>query len=326
MTRALGFSAGFVGVFVLLGVGASALGAVLVSHRVLFNLVGGFVLLLFGLRFLGVVQIPLFDRVFRLDDRKLDAGGRHGGLNAALMGVVFAFGWSPCAGPILASVLTFTASQTSDPLTGALYLGVYGAGIAAPLLVMSAMARPALRLLGRIKPWLPWFERALGVALIALALSMLYEPGRAAATPATAQACPVAALPGNATLWAFESAECPTCQAMKPVVARVAERCEQHRVQFISIDLASHENRALASQNRVVALPTYVVRDADGHEVARLVGQQSEQALVQALAAVTGESCSGVEPVPKTVAPQGTAAGQACPVDKADGAAACGGA
>lgn len=68
LVRALSFSAGFVAVFVLLGLVASSIGALLSAHRVTFQIVGGIVILIFGLKFLGLIEVPLLDRVLRADD------------------------------------------------------------------------------------------------------------------------------------------------------------------------------------------------------------------------------------------------------------------
>ena len=93
-------------VFTLLGLGASAVGSFLQEHRAWLTILGGGLIILFGLKFLRVLRLPWLDRQMQLPELK--TGRRL--LDAALFGVVFALGWTPCVGPILGSVLTYTAS------------------------------------------------------------------------------------------------------------------------------------------------------------------------------------------------------------------------
>ena len=120
--RSLLFSAGFILVFTVMGLTASSIGSLLSEHKEIMQIAGALLILAFGLKFLGFINIPFMDRIVRADDRKMQT--RFGGINALVMGVVFAAGWSPCVGPVLGTVLTYTASTTSSPATGALYLKI----------------------------------------------------------------------------------------------------------------------------------------------------------------------------------------------------------
>lgn len=124
------FVLGFSTVFVLLGAGASLLGHLLLMYRYELNLVGGAVVILFGLFMLGVFRAGLFFRDTRFS---LDVpGGRP--LGAYLLGLAFAFGWTPCIGPILGAILTMSAS--SGQMSGGIWLlSIYSAGLGLPFLL-----------------------------------------------------------------------------------------------------------------------------------------------------------------------------------------------
>ncbi|MEO7092395.1 MAG: cytochrome c biogenesis protein CcdA, partial [Polyangiales bacterium] len=163
VASAVAFCAGLSVVFIALGLGATAAGRLLVEHRTLMLRVGGIAVVLFGLRAVGLLRIGFLDR----DARPALARVRTGGvLRAFVFGAAFAFGWSPCIGPVLATVLTYTASATSRPWVGGVYLGVYAAGLSLPLVVVAALAPLALRWLGRVRAAIPRLEKLTGVAMI----------------------------------------------------------------------------------------------------------------------------------------------------------------
>lgn len=291
--RALLFAVGFLSVFTLLGLGASGLGAVLVEHKVAMQAFGAGLILVFAAKFLGLVRIPLLDRVVKGDDRRLST--RFGGVNAVLMGVVFAAGWSPCVGPVLGSILTYTASNASDPLTGAGWLFTYGLGFALPLVVTAAFAEAGVRALRRIQPHLPRIEKAIGVALVVVAGSMVWDVAPLIGAGTTEALVPSAS--ARPVMLELHSSDCTICKRMQPLVERIEERCDGG-VDFVKKDVSQAENRGLVERHRVLGVPTFVFLNAEGQEVARLVGQQTEEALLQALSVARGQQCPGVGPVP----------------------------
>ncbi len=144
------FVIGFSVVFVALGASASVLGRVLLSFRYEANIAAGVIVILFGLVLAGALRIPGLDREFRFATRA--KGGRPVG--AFVLGTAFAFGWTPCIGPILGTILTIGAT-TASVSQGALLLAIYASGLAVPFLLValftgSFVARlPKLRKLGR---------------------------------------------------------------------------------------------------------------------------------------------------------------------------------
>ncbi|MFY3744589.1 cytochrome c biogenesis protein CcdA [Anaeromyxobacter sp. Red801] len=161
---AIAFSLGLAAVFVALGAGASAAGEALSAHRDALLAVSGALVVALGLKVLGVLRLPALD----VERRPWLARVRPGGSLAAsfAFGGAFALGWTPCVGPVLGSVLTWTASAGASPARGALYLGTYAAGLVTPLVLTAVFAGRALGWLDRLKRQLPRLEKATGLLLV----------------------------------------------------------------------------------------------------------------------------------------------------------------
>lgn len=138
LARALAFVAGFSLVFVLLGASASAIGRFLLAHMDLFAKLAGAVIILFGLHFLGVLRLGFLARDLRPDASRWSGAGAWGAL---VVGAAFAFGWSPCVGPILGAILALAGMQ-EHLAEGVALLAAYSAGLAVPFL-LAALATEA---------------------------------------------------------------------------------------------------------------------------------------------------------------------------------------
>jgi len=144
------FVFGFSTVFVILGASATTIGQLLLSYRQEENLVGGAVVLLLGAFMMGLAKLSWLQREFRLH---LNVGGGRP-VTAYIIGVAFAFGWTPCIGPVLGAILTTSAVAATVP-QGIILLGFYSLGLGLPFLAAavftdSLMLRlRALRRLGR---------------------------------------------------------------------------------------------------------------------------------------------------------------------------------
>jgi len=137
------FVLGFSAVFVTLGASASMLGRLLLQYRYEANLIGGAIVIVFGLLMLGMTRgLPWLLRDFRFHPHL--SGGRP--IPAFILGVAFGFGWTPCIGPILGAILTVSATQTSTSAVG--MLATYAAGLGVPFLVTAIFTR---ELAGRLK-------------------------------------------------------------------------------------------------------------------------------------------------------------------------------
>ena len=146
---ALFFVLGLSTVFLLLGFTASAFGAFFLQNQLLFARIAGLVVIVFGLHFLGVFRIRFLDQ-----EARLDAGDRGGSaFGAYVLGLAFAFGWTPCIGPQLGAILSLAASEASV-VRGTSLLAVYAAGLGIPFLLVAVFIGRAVGVLNRIKPYM----------------------------------------------------------------------------------------------------------------------------------------------------------------------------
>jgi cytochrome c-type biogenesis protein len=165
VVQAVAFALGVTTIFVLLGLGATALGRVFLQWKDTLSWVAGAVLIVFGLHFLGVFRIGFLYREARIETQSKPttlAG-------AYVMGLAFGFGWTPCVGPALAAIL-FVASGLGDVWRGGLLLLVYGLAMTLPFVVAALFAGPFLAWVARNRAALGWVEKAMGVMLIVFAL------------------------------------------------------------------------------------------------------------------------------------------------------------
>lgn len=163
---AIAFVFGFATVFVALGATASALGRIVSDYKEPLAQAAGIVIVLFGLHFMGVFRIGVLNFEKRFQFQGLSQG-KAGGLAAAyIAGLAFAFGWTPCVGPVLAAILTLAAGGPSTA-HGVALLGAYAAGIGAPFIAAAFAVGPFLRWAKGIKRHLRTIEVATGVLLIA---------------------------------------------------------------------------------------------------------------------------------------------------------------
>lgn len=163
--QAIAFALGVTTIFVLLGMGATALGRVFLQWRETLSWIAGGILILFGLHFLGVLKIGLFYREARVqtDAKPTTLVG------AYVMGLAFGFGWTPCVGPALAAIL-MVASGMGEVWRGGLLLLVYGLGMTLPFVVAALFAGPFLGWVARHRAMMGYVEKAMGVMLIVFGL------------------------------------------------------------------------------------------------------------------------------------------------------------
>ena len=155
------FIIGFSVTFVLLGASATWIGQVLVSRRELLDKIAGLILIVFGIHVLGIVKINALYQ----DKRFHNVGKPRGVIGAFVLGLAFAFGWTPCLGPILAGILTI-ASTKQTVAGGMVLLGVYSAGLGIPFLLTSFALNQFLSFYGRSRNiFMPWKSPAARLSL-----------------------------------------------------------------------------------------------------------------------------------------------------------------
>ena len=162
---AIAFALGVTSIFVLLGLGATAAGQLFGQWRDSLKLVAAGVLLVFGLHFLGILRIPLLYREARLDSTAEPSTI----IGAYIMGLAFGFGWTPCVGPALASILMM-ASGMGDLWRGGLLLFCYGIAMTAPFVIAALFAKPFLSWVQRNRNLMKYVEKGMGVLLIIFAI------------------------------------------------------------------------------------------------------------------------------------------------------------
>lgn len=132
MTQSIWFVLGFTTIFLILGASATAIGRLLLTYRQEANLIGGIIVILFGVLMTGMLPLHWLQREWRFMGALKGEGGGPGA--SYLLGIAFAFGWTPCIGPILGAILTVSAS-TANISSGVALLGVYSLGLGVPFLL-----------------------------------------------------------------------------------------------------------------------------------------------------------------------------------------------
>ena len=164
LVRAAFFVAGFATVFVMLGATASTMGQFLSRWYDALSVVAGALILVLGLHFLGLFRVMLFFRELRFSARAPASN-----LGAFVVGLAFAFGWTPCVGPVLASILIIAGAQDTV-LHGMALLGSYALGIGVPFLAASFFVAPFASFLGRFRSHIAVVERVIGAVMVVTGL------------------------------------------------------------------------------------------------------------------------------------------------------------
>lgn len=165
---ACAFVLGFATVFVALGATSSVVGRLLAEHLGILAKIAGGIIIVLGLHFLG-----LFRFAFLMREARFHIESRPAGLvGAYVVGLAFAFGWTPCVGPVLAAIL-FVAASKDSVLYGATLLGAYAAGIGLPFLAAALAAGPFTRFMQRFRRHIRTVEIVLGALLVLTGLFFL---------------------------------------------------------------------------------------------------------------------------------------------------------
>src|SRR6056297_302672 len=161
------FAAGVITVFMALGAAASSAGQLLREYFDVLRWLAAALILAMGLHFLGVIRIGFLYRQFRAD------GGDVSNLSllgAYAIGLAFAFGWTPCVGPVLAAILFTAATEAQGAARGAALLFTYGVGMTAPFVLAAFFIGPFMRWMQGFRKHLPKIEKGMGALLVVFAL------------------------------------------------------------------------------------------------------------------------------------------------------------
>jgi cytochrome c-type biogenesis protein len=155
------FVLGFATVFVALGASASLIGKAITAYFDTLAIIAGVLIVILGLHFLGIFRIGILFREARFHAVRKPAGF----LGAYLVGLAFAFGWTPCVGPVLAAIL-MVAGAEGAPAQGALLLAAYALGIGVPFMLASLFSGPFMRMMARLRGHMATIEKVIGGALV----------------------------------------------------------------------------------------------------------------------------------------------------------------
>jgi cytochrome c-type biogenesis protein len=165
---ALFFVLGLSTVFLFLGFTASALGRAFLQYQDWFKTIAGILVMGFGAHFIGIYRLKFLDR-----EARFDAGDRGGSsFGAYVLGLAFAFGWTPCIGPQLGAILSLAASE-ANVARGTTLLAVYAIGLGVPFLLVAAFLPRLTGLMGWMKRHMEQIERVMGLLLWTIGLLML---------------------------------------------------------------------------------------------------------------------------------------------------------
>ncbi len=167
-TSALTFVLGFSTVFILMGASASALSRIIIQYMDTLSYIAGVVIIFFGLHYMGFFRITFlnFEKRFHIENKPSGIVGSY------ILGLAFAFGWTPCVGPILATILMVAAGGDSV-WYGTSLLSVYAAGIGVPFLIAALAVKPFMAFMARFKRHLHKVELTIGILLAMTGVAIL---------------------------------------------------------------------------------------------------------------------------------------------------------
>jgi cytochrome c-type biogenesis protein len=169
LVPSVSFVLGFSTVFVALGASATALGQLLLFYRYEANIAAGVLVIVFGLLLTGLVRVPWLQREFRIHAGSARAGSP---ATAYVMGLAFAFGWTPCIGPVLGAILTASAA-TATVGTGIVLLGLYSLGLGLPFLGAALFTDALVARLKRLRRAGHRLQIGAGAAMVLVGLAMI---------------------------------------------------------------------------------------------------------------------------------------------------------
>lgn len=162
------FVLGLSTVFLFLGFTASAFGAFFLQNQSYFNIFAGILVMIFGAHFVGAFRIPFLER-----EARIDAGDKGGSaFGAYLLGLAFAFGWTPCIGPQLGAILSIAANE-ADVARGTFLLAIYAAGLGLPFILVAAFFPRMTGVMNWMKRHMRQIESIMGLLLWTIGLMML---------------------------------------------------------------------------------------------------------------------------------------------------------
>lgn len=168
LVQAVWFVLGFSTIFVAFGASATYLSRLLLAYRHEANIIGGLIIIVFGLFMTGALKL----RWLQVDSRWLHrVEGRAGPVTSYVLGLAFAFGWTPCIGPILGTILTMSA--VGDSMSGIVLLAIYSMGMGVPFLLTAVFLDRFIKYRNGLRRWGRWLHVTAGVMMILMGIAMI---------------------------------------------------------------------------------------------------------------------------------------------------------
>lgn len=167
LTRTIGFVIGFTIIFMIMGTSASFLGRIFVRNKEIFSKISGMLIILFGLKMMGILNLQFLDMQKKL---KINVKTTNW-IGSILMGMAFAVGWTPCFGPVLASILIYAGS--SDTVSKGIYLLLtYSIGMAIPFILTALFIDIFSKVFNRTKKIMIYIPKVCGVIMVVFGVLM----------------------------------------------------------------------------------------------------------------------------------------------------------
>ncbi len=170
LMRTLGFVLGFTAIFMIMGSSASFLGRAFIQNKEIFFRISGILIILFGLNMMGVLNLKFLGMEKRVKSPKKVTSW----FSSILMGMAFAAGWTPCFGPVLASILVF-AGTSATVSKGVLLLFIYSVGMAIPFLLTALFINVFIKWLARAEKFLKYMPYISGIILVIFGVLIFFD-------------------------------------------------------------------------------------------------------------------------------------------------------
>jgi len=170
LMRTLGFVMGFTAIFMIMGSSASFLGRLFIQNKTIFFRISGILIILFGLNMMGVLNLRFLGMEKRVKSPKKVTSW----FSSILMGMAFAAGWTPCFGPVLASILVF-AGTSATVSRGVLLLFIYSVGMAIPFLLTALFINVFMKWLARAEKFLKYMPYISGIILVIFGVLIFFD-------------------------------------------------------------------------------------------------------------------------------------------------------
>jgi cytochrome c-type biogenesis protein len=164
------FCLGFSVVFILLGISASALGAMALQYNQWIRIAGGVLIIVFGAHLVGIIRIPMLEMEHRLNISRKPVHF----FGSLVVGMAFGAGWSPCIGPLLGSILIL-AGNSDTIAEGAELLSLYSLGLSLPFLLISVFIHYVIKALGHVRKIVGYLNVAAGILLITIGFLLVFN-------------------------------------------------------------------------------------------------------------------------------------------------------